>query len=63
MTSYLNKRRNIYYYKCNSCNKTVNASSSKNSKNVGLNEHFKEVIDELKFSDDLKDLFSAQLKK
>jgi site-specific DNA recombinase len=63
MTSYLNKSRNIYYYKCNSCNKTVNATSSKSSLNVGLNNQFKEVLDEFKFSDNLKDLFSAQLKK
>ena len=63
MTAYLNKSRNIYYYKCNSCGKTVNAASSKNSKRVGLHDQFKEVIDEFKFSHELKDLFVAQLKK
>jgi site-specific DNA recombinase len=63
MTAYLNKSRNIYYYKCNSCHKTVNAESTKSSQNVGLNNEFKQVLDEFKFSDNLKGLFSAQLKK
>ena len=63
MTSYLNKLKNIYYYKCNSCNKTVNASSTKKSLHVGLHDQFKEVLEGFKFSAVLKDLFSAQLKK
>ena len=63
MTSYLNKARNIYYYKCNSCHKTVNASSSKKSLRAGLHEQFNEVLEQFNFSDQLKDLFSAQLKK
>lgn len=63
MTAYLNKSRNLHYYKCNSCHKTVNAESTKSSQNVGLNNEFKQVLDEFKFSDNLKDLFSAQLKK
>ena len=63
MTAYLNKSRNIHYYKCNSYHKTVNAETSKSSQNVGLNNQFKEVLDEFTFSDNLKDLFSAQLKK
>ena len=56
-------KRNIHYYKCNSCHKTVNAESTKSSQNVGLNNEFRQVLDEFKFSDNLKDLFSAQLKK
>ncbi|MEY3498635.1 MAG: hypothetical protein RL308_304 [Bacteroidota bacterium] len=63
MTSYLNKAKNIYYYKCNSCHKTVNASSSKKSLRAGLHEQFREVLEEFNFSGQLKDLFSAQLKK
>ena len=63
MTSYLNKARNIYYYKCNSCHKTVNASSSKKSLKAGLHEQFSEVLEQFTFSGQLKDLFSAQLKK
>ena len=63
MTSYLNKAKNIYYYKCNSCHKTVNASSSKKSLRAGLHEQFSEVLEEFNFSGPLKDLFPAQLKK
>jgi site-specific DNA recombinase len=63
MTSYLNKLLNIYYYKCNSCHKTVNAASSKRSLTIGLHEQFREVLDEFNFSGELKNLFSAQLKK
>ena len=63
MTSYLNKAKNIYYYKCNSCHKTVNASSSKKSLRAGLHEQFSEVLEQFNFSGQLKDLFSAQLKK
>ncbi len=63
MTSYLNKAKNIYYYKCNSCHKTVNASSSKKSLRAGLHEQFGEFLEEFNFSGQLKGLFSAQLKK
>ena len=63
MTSYLNKVKNIYYYKCNSCHKTVNATSSKKSLRAGLHEQFSEVLEQFNFSGQLKDLFSAQLKK
>ena len=63
MTSYLNRVKNIYYYKCNSCHKTVNASSSKKSLRAGLHEQFSEVLEQFNFSGQLKDLFSAQLKK
>ena len=63
MTSYLNKSKNIYYYKCNSCHKTVNALTSKRSLKVGLHEQFREVLEEFNFSGQLKDLFSTQLKK
>ena len=63
MTSYLNKVKNIYYYKCNSCHKTVNASSSKKSLRAGLHEQFCEVLEQFNFSGQLKDLFSVQLKK
>ena len=50
MTSYLNKAKNIYYYKCNSCHKTVNASSSKKSLRAGLHEQFGDVLEEFNFS-------------
>ena len=39
------------------------ASSSKKSLKVGLHEQFNEVLEEFNFSGQLKDLFSAQLKK
>ncbi|WP_304196474.1 recombinase family protein [Flavobacterium alvei] len=63
MTSYLNKAKNIHYYKCNCCNKTINASTSQKSLNTGIHDLFNEVLDGFSFSDDIKDLFSAQLKK
>lgn len=63
MTSYLNKVKNIHYYKCNCCNRTINASTSQKSLNVGIHDLFNEVIDGFSFSGEIKDLFSTQLKK
>ncbi len=40
MTSYLNKVKNIHYYKCNCCNKTINANTSQKSLNVGIHDLF-----------------------
>ena len=63
MTSYLNKQKQLFYYKCNGCNKTVNANSSLKAINIGLHEEFQNKLNDFKFSKELHDLFSEQLKK
>ena len=62
MTSYLNKSKQIYYYKCNCCNKTLNAETSDRSFNKGVHEQFNEVLNQFSFPKEMHDLFSAQLK-
>ena len=63
MTSYLNKTKSIYYYKCGKCNKTANANTRPKSINDGLNEQFRKSIDALQFSKSFHNLFSKQLEK
>ena len=63
MTSYFNKRKEIYYYKCGKCNKTANANTRTKSLNHGLNQQFTDAIDSFKFSKSLHQLFSKQLEK
>lgn len=63
MTSYLNKKKQVFYYKCNVCNKTANANSTERSIHEGLHEQFLSKINEFKLSKELKNLFSEQLKK
>ena len=63
MTSYHNKVKNLYYYKCNCCNKTVNAETFSKSKNKGVHEQFGEELDKLSFPKVMHNLFAVQLKK
>ncbi|AFU67934.1 serine type site-specific integrase/recombinase [Psychroflexus torquis ATCC 700755] len=63
MTSYLNKARQIYYYKCSDCNKTVNANTRAQSKSPGIHEQFLDYLNSLKLSKQLIELFSLQLEK
>ncbi len=63
MTSYKNKVKNIFYYKCGSCNKTINANSTVKSLNIGLHDQFKEILNEFSFSKNLQKLISFQLEK
>ena len=63
MTSYLNKSKQIYYYKCNCCNKTINAETSNRSFNIGIHNQFFEVLKLFNFSSEIHDLFAHQLKK
>ena len=63
MTSYFNKRKEIYYYKCGKCNKTANANTRAKSLNHGLNQQFANTIDSFKFSKSLHIMFSKQLEK
>jgi site-specific DNA recombinase len=63
MTSYLNKRKKLYYYKCGKCNKTANANTKSKSLYEGLNQQFAKKIDSFKFSKSFHNLFSKQLEK
>ena len=63
MTSYQNKVKNLYYYKCNQCNKTVNAETFSKSMNKGVHEQFNELLNKFCFPSEMHDLFTAQLNK
>jgi site-specific DNA recombinase len=63
MTSYLNKRKYIYYYKCCKCNKTANANTKSKSLNIGLHDQFSSILCSLKFSKTFHKLFSKQITK
>jgi site-specific DNA recombinase len=63
MTSYQNKVKNLYYYKCNQCNKTVNAETFSKSMNKGVHEQFNELLNKFCFPLEMHDLFTAQLNK
>ena len=62
MTSYKNKKKNLFYYKCNSCNKTANAETKPSSNSEGVNTAFLKLVDNFKLSDNLKELFIEQVK-
>mgnify|MGYP006152975513 CR=1 FL=1 len=62
MTSYKNKKKNLFYYKCNSCNKTANAETKASSNNEGVNSAFLKLIDSFKLNDNLKELFNEQVR-
>ncbi len=63
MTSYLNKVKNVYYYKCTSCNKTVNANTTIKSLNKGIHENFLDTVDEFQVTNTLAILIKKQLSK
>ena len=63
MTSYKNKRKQILYYKCSSCNKTVNANTRTKSLSKGMHQQFSSVLESLKLSKAFQNLFSKQLEK
>jgi hypothetical protein len=62
MTAYKNKKKNLFYYKCNCCNKTANAETKSSSIHEGVNQAFLKIVDNLKLDDTLKELFIEQLK-
>ena len=62
MTAYKNKKKNLFYYKCNCCNKTANAETKSSSIHDGVNPAFLKIVDNLKLDDTLKELFIEQLK-
>jgi hypothetical protein len=61
MSSYFNKTKNIYYYKCPDCNKTANTETYSRSKSKGVHDQFNEILNSLSFSKELHDLFASQL--
>jgi len=63
MTSYKNKRKQILYYKCSSCNRTVNANTRKKSLTAGMHQQFAMTLETLKLSKSFQKLFSKQLEK
>ena len=62
MTAYKNKTKNLFYYKCNCCNKTANAETKPSSIHDGVNPAFLKIVDNLKLDNTLKELFIEQLK-
>ncbi len=62
MTAYKNKTKNLFYYKCNCCNKTANAETKSSSIHDGVNPAFLKIVDNLKLDNTLKELFIEQLK-
>lgn len=62
MTSYKNKKKNLFYYKCNSCNKTANAETKPSSNSEGVNTAFLKLVDNFKLNDKLKELFIEQVR-
>ena len=62
MTAYKNKKKNLFYYKCNCCNKTANAETKSSSIHDGVNPAFLKIVDNLKLDNTLKELFIEQLK-
>ena len=63
MTSYLNKIKNVYYYKCTCCNKTINANTTIKSTNKGIHDDFLNLIDDFQVSTKLAVLIKKQLSK
>lgn len=61
MTSYYNRTKSIYYYKCPNCNKTANPETYSRSKSKGIHDQFDEILNSLSFSKELHNLFAAQL--
>jgi len=44
LVGYHNKKKDLYYYKCNSCNKSANAFTTKRSLNAGVNNSFSDYL-------------------
>ena len=62
MTSYKNKKKNVFYYKCNACNKTANAETTIKSTNEGVNDGFLKLINNFQLSENLQNLFIEQVR-
>ena len=63
MTSYHNKKKDIYYYKCSVCNKTINADTKSTSLSEGMHQKFQTTLTGFSFSKNFHLLFSKQIDK
>ena len=63
MTSYLNKAKNVYYYKCTCCNKTVNANTTPKSLHQGIHDEFLDILNQFQVSEKITTLIKKQLSK
>ncbi|BDX37289.1 serine type site-specific recombinase [Tenuifilaceae bacterium CYCD] len=65
LTGYLNRRKNLHYYKCQTCSGvTINANTPRRqSKNIGAHDVFVELLNLFSFKKELEPLFNLQLKK
>lgn len=63
MTSRLNKRKQIFHYKCSKLNKTVNVNTRIKSIHNVMYQQYSKVIESQKFSEQFHNLFPKQLEK
>ncbi len=64
MTGYEVKKKKVHYYKCNYCKGvTMNAHTTKQSRNIGLNNSFKDLIDTIQLKDEYIAPFKAIMDK
>ncbi|WP_374757864.1 recombinase family protein [Emticicia aquatilis] len=64
LTSYENKKKKLFYYKCNYCKGvSLNAITKPKSNNIGANELFIELLDKYKINQSFSFLIEKQMKK
>lgn len=63
MTSYENKKLGNFYYKCNTCNHTVNANSSRHTIREGMHEKFGELLSRYKMNNVLLPVLQEQIEQ
>ncbi len=64
LTSYENKKKRLFYYKCNHCRGvSLNAITKPKSNNIGANDLFIELLDKYKINQPFSFLIEKQMKK
>jgi len=64
LIGYAIKGKRTHYYKCNGCKHiNMNAKTTKASRNLGLNDAFKELLSGVVLNNEVVDVFKLQLKK
>ena len=65
LTGYLNKRKNLHYYKCQTCSGvSINANTPRRQpKNTGANNIFVELLNLFSLKKELEPIFNLQLQK
>jgi len=64
LTSYENKKKNLFYYKCNHCKGvSLNAITKPKSKNSGAEDLFVQLLDKYKINQSFSILIEKQMKK